>query len=88
MKGVMRFGKKGKLSLRYVGPYKILKRVGKVEYKLEFPVELAIVQPVFHISLLKNCMGDLASVVPLESVEVKDIFSFEDVLVYIVDRHF
>ena len=46
MKGVMRFGKKGKLSPRNVGPYKILKRVGKVAYELELPAELAAVHPV------------------------------------------
>ena len=53
LKGVMRFGKKGKLSPRYVGPYKILKRIEKVVYELEFPEKLAAVHPVFHISLLK-----------------------------------
>ncbi|WMV23759.1 hypothetical protein MTR67_017144 [Solanum verrucosum] len=66
MKGVMRFGKKGKLSPRYVGPYKILKRVGKVAYELELQVELAAVHPVFHISMLKKCVGDPASIVPLK----------------------
>ncbi|WMV42086.1 hypothetical protein MTR67_035471 [Solanum verrucosum] len=65
--GAMRFGKKVKLSPRYVGPYKILKRVGNVAYELEFPTELAAVYPVFHISLLKKCVGDQASLVPLES---------------------
>ena len=49
MKGVMRFGKKGKLSPRYVGPYKILKRVSKVAYELELTAELAAVHPIFHI---------------------------------------
>ena len=81
MKGVMRFGKKRKLNLRYVGPYKILKRVGKVKYELELPEELAAVHPVFHISLLKKCVGDPASVVPLESVAVKDSLSYEDVAI-------
>ena len=79
MKGVMRFEKKGKLSLRYVGPYKILKRVGKVAYALELPAELAVVNPVFHISLLKMYVDDPASVVPLESVVVKDNLYYENV---------
>ncbi|WMV32597.1 hypothetical protein MTR67_025982 [Solanum verrucosum] len=79
MKGVMRFGKKGKLSPRYVGPYKILKRVGKVAYELQWLAELAAMHPVFHISLLKKCVGDPASIVPLESVVVKDSLTYEDV---------
>ncbi|WMV46516.1 hypothetical protein MTR67_039901 [Solanum verrucosum] len=49
MNGVMRFGKKEKLSPRYVSPYKILKRVGKVTYELELPAKLAVVHPIFHI---------------------------------------
>ena len=79
MKGVMIFGNKGKLSPIYVGPYKILKRVGKVAYELELPAELAGVHPVFHISQLKKCVGDPAFVVPLESVAVKDNFFYEDI---------
>ncbi|WMV25148.1 hypothetical protein MTR67_018533 [Solanum verrucosum] len=82
----MRFGKKGNLSPKYVGPYRILKRVGKVAYKLEFPAELATVHPVFHISLLKKSVGDLASIVPLKSVDVKDSLTYEEVLVEILDR--
>ena len=86
MKGVMRFGKKVVLSSRYLGPYKILKRVGKVEYQLELQVELAAVHPVFHISLLLKCVGDPASVVPLESVAVKHSLSYDDVAIDIIDR--
>ena len=56
MKGVMRFGKKGMLIPRYVGPFKILKRVDKMAYDLELPAELEVMPPVFHISLLyKMC---------------------------------
>ena len=64
MKGVMRFGKKGKLSPRYVGQYKILKKIGKDAYELELPTKLAAVHPVFHISLLKKCVGDPAYIMP------------------------
>ena len=68
MKGVMRFGRKGKLSPRYVGLYEILKRVGEVEYELAFPAELASVHPLFHISMLKKCLGDPASILPVEGL--------------------
>ena len=76
MKGVMRFGKKGKLSPRYVGPYKILKRVGKVAYELELPAELAAFHRVFHISLLMKCVGDPASIVTIDSVAMKYSISY------------
>ena len=58
MKGVMRFGKKGKLSPRYIGPYLISKSVYNVAYKLELPQELAAVHQVFHIYMLKKFKGD------------------------------
>ena len=81
----MRFRKKGKLNPRYVGPYKIMKRIGKVAYELELPAKLAAVHPVFHISLLKKYVGDPSSIVPLESVAVKYSLSYEDVQVEILD---
>ncbi|WMV51471.1 hypothetical protein MTR67_044856 [Solanum verrucosum] len=86
MKGVIRFGKKGKLSPRYVGPYRISKRIGKVTYELELPTDLEAMHPLFHISLLKKCVGDPASVVSLETVAVKNSLSYEDVPVEILDR--
>ena len=55
-------------------------------YELEFPTELVAVHPVFQISLLKKCVGDPASIVPLESVAVKDSLSYEDVPIQILDR--
>ena len=63
-----------------------MKSIGKVAYDLKFPAKLAVVHPVFHISLLKKCVGDPASVVPLESVAVKDSLSYEDVPVEILDH--
>lgn len=79
MKGVMKFRKKGKLSPRYIGPYQILRRIGKVAYESDFPVELVSVHLVFHVSLLKKCLGDLLLVVQVESVCVKDSLSYEEV---------
>ena len=50
MKGVIRFGKRGKLSLRYISPFEVLQRMGKVAYELELPPRLSGVHPVFHVS--------------------------------------
>ena len=55
-----------------MGPYKILQRVGKVAYDLKLSVEIVAAHLVFHISLLKKCVGDPAFVVPLKSVVVKN----------------
>ena len=58
MKGVVRFVNNGKLIPRYVGPYEIFQRVGKVLYELRLPSELASVHPVFHVFMLKKYIGD------------------------------
>ena len=65
MKEDMRFGKKGKLCPRYVGPYEILQLVRKVAYELILPIELASVYSVFHISILKMFIGDPVSIFPI-----------------------
>ncbi|GJV64647.1 putative reverse transcriptase domain-containing protein [Tanacetum coccineum] len=57
-KGVVRFGKRGKLNPRYVGPFKVLEKVGEVAYKLELPEELSRVHNTFHVSNLKKCHAD------------------------------
>ncbi|WMV58946.1 hypothetical protein MTR67_052331 [Solanum verrucosum] len=79
MKGVMRFGKKGKLSPRYIGPYRISKRIGNVAYELELPLELATVHPVFHISMLKKCMGDPSLIIRTEDIAIKDSLFYEEI---------
>ncbi|WMV08208.1 hypothetical protein MTR67_001593 [Solanum verrucosum] len=86
MKGVMRFGKKGKLSPRYIGPYRIAKRISNVSYELELPQELAMVRLVFHISMLKKCIGDPSLILPTESIRIKDNLSYEEIPVQILDH--
>ncbi|WMV10134.1 hypothetical protein MTR67_003519 [Solanum verrucosum] len=86
MKGVMRFCKKGKLSPRYIGLYKISQRIGKVAYELELPPELAAVHPVFHISMLKKSISDHSHIIPTENIGIKDNLSYEEVPVEILDR--
>jgi hypothetical protein len=77
-KGVIRFIKRGKLSPRYIGPYKILERVGKVAYKLELPPELANIHSTFHVSYLRKCLADPAQLVPLEDIQVDERLQFTE----------
>ncbi|KAH0733004.1 hypothetical protein KY289_004192 [Solanum tuberosum] len=86
MKGVMRFGKKGKLSPRYIGLYRISKMIGNVAYELELPQELAAVHPVFHISMLRKCIGDPSLIIPTEDIGIKDSLAYEEILIQILDR--
>ncbi|WMV33659.1 hypothetical protein MTR67_027044 [Solanum verrucosum] len=81
----MRFGKNGKLSLRYIGPYRISKSIGNVAYELELPQKLAAVHPVFHISMLKKCMGDPSLIIPTEDIGIIDNLSYEEIHVQILD---
>ena len=69
-----------------MGPYEILQRFGKVAYELELPSELTSVHPVFHVSMLKKCIGDPEFVLPIEGLGVKDNLSYEEVPVQIHDR--
>ncbi|PHT27962.1 hypothetical protein CQW23_32429 [Capsicum baccatum] len=86
MKGVMRFGKRGKLSPHYVGPYQILKKIGTLAYELELPASLGSIHPVFHISMLKKCIGDHSMVFPVKGIKVIDSLSYEKKPIEILDR--
>ncbi|GJS78093.1 putative reverse transcriptase domain-containing protein [Tanacetum coccineum] len=86
-KGVVRFGKRGKLNPRYVGPFKVLAKVGKVclEAKLNIPQELSRVHHTFHVSNLKKCYADEPVVMPLEGIHVDDKLLFVEEPVEIME---
>ncbi|GJU53038.1 putative reverse transcriptase domain-containing protein [Tanacetum coccineum] len=85
-KGVVRFGKRGKLNPRFVGPFKVIKRVGDVAYKLELPKELSRVHNTFHVSNLKKCHADEPLVVPLDGLHFDDKLQFVEEPIEITDR--
>nr|GFB43768.1 putative reverse transcriptase domain-containing protein [Tanacetum cinerariifolium] len=85
-KGVVRVGKRGKLNPSYVGPFKVLERVGDVAYKLDLPEELSIVHNTFHVSNLKKCHADKPLAVPLDGLHFDDMLYFVEEPVEIVDR--
>nr|GEW31325.1 transposon Ty3-G Gag-Pol polyprotein [Tanacetum cinerariifolium] len=85
-KGVVRFGKQGKLNPRYVGTFKVLERVKDVSYKLDLPEELSRVHNTFHVSNLKKCHADEPLAVPLDGLHFDDKLHFVEDPVKIVDR--
>ncbi|GJV30743.1 hypothetical protein Tco_1387191 [Tanacetum coccineum] len=85
-KGVVHFGKRGKLNPRYVGPFKVIERVGTVAYKLELPQQLSRVHNMFHVSNLKKCLSDESLVIPLEELRVDDKLHFVEEPVEVMDR--
>ncbi|GJV73907.1 hypothetical protein Tco_1493902 [Tanacetum coccineum] len=84
-KGFIRFEKQGKLNSRYIGPFKILKRVGPVAYTLELPEELSNIHNTFHVSNLKKC---LSIVIPMKELQLDDKLNFVEEPVEIMDREF
>ncbi|GJS02215.1 putative reverse transcriptase domain-containing protein [Tanacetum coccineum] len=75
-KGVIRFGKQGKLNPRYIGPFKILERIGLVAYKLKLPEELSNIHSTFHVSNLKKCLSDESLVIPRNVFDSMDKLNF------------
>ncbi|GJV17731.1 reverse transcriptase domain-containing protein [Tanacetum coccineum] len=84
-KGVVRFGKKGKLAPRFVGPFKITVRIGSVAYRLRLPQELSSVHDTFHVSSLMKCLADPTLQVPLEKIQVDAILNFVEEPVEILE---
>ncbi|GJR71974.1 putative reverse transcriptase domain-containing protein [Tanacetum coccineum] len=85
-KGVIHFGKWGKLNPRYIGPFKIIAKVGTVAYRLELPEKLSRVHSTFHVSKLKKCMADEPLAIPLDEIQVDDKLNFIEEPVEIMDR--
>ncbi|GKF77736.1 hypothetical protein Tco_0230206 [Tanacetum coccineum] len=85
-KGVIRFGKRGKLNPRYITPIKILEQIGLVAYKLELPKELSNVHSTFHVSNKKKCLSDESFVIPMKELQLDDKLNFVEEPVEIMDR--
>ncbi|GJV74680.1 hypothetical protein Tco_1506264 [Tanacetum coccineum] len=75
-KGVIHFGKRSKLSSRYIGPFKIIERIGPVAYKLALPDKLHGIHSTFHVSNLKKCLADENLVITLEEIQLDDKLHF------------
>ena len=77
-KKILRFGRKGKLSPRFIGPYKILERVGPVAYRLALPLELAKLHDVFHVSMLRRYRSNTSHILPVQDIQVQEDFTFDE----------
>ena len=86
MKGVLRFGRRGKLSPRFIGPFEILERVGQAAYHLTLPPDLSSVHPVFHVLMLRKYVHDPSHIIQHHLVELDENLSYSEQSVAITDR--
>ena len=82
----MRFGRRGKLSPRYIGPYDIVSKVGPVAYKLKLPPELSRIHDTFHVSMLRKYIQDHSHFLREQPVQLKENLTYEETPVQIIDR--
>ena len=85
-KGVLRFGKRGKLSPRYIGPYEIVSKVGPIAYKLKLPPKLSRIHDTFHVSMLRKYIPYPSHVLREQPVQLKENLTYEETPVQIIDR--
>ena len=85
-KGVVRFGKQGKLNPRYIGPFEIVDGIGPVAYRLDLSEEFSRVHNVFYISILRKYIPDSSHVLETPEIELRDDLSYEEQLVQILGR--
>ena len=75
---VLRFGKKGKLSPRFIGLYEVLERIGPVAYRLALPPKLAKLHDVFHVSMLQKYRSDESHILTIQEIQVQQDFSYDE----------
>ena len=85
-KGIIRFRKRGKLSPRFIGPFRISARVGEVAYRLDLPEELKVIHPTFHVSHLRKCLADEEAHIPLDDIELDEKLNYIEEPIAILDR--
>ena len=86
MKGILRFGRRGKLSPRLIGLFEILERVGQATYRLAHPPDLSRVHPIFHVSILRKYVCDPFHIIQHQLVELDENLSYSEQLMAIIDR--
>nr|GEX76532.1 putative retroelement [Tanacetum cinerariifolium] len=83
--GVVRFGKRGKLNPRYIGPFKVLAKVGTIAYRLKLLEQLSRVHSTFHVSNLKKCLSDKPCAISLDEIHIDEKLRFIEEPLEIMD---
>jgi hypothetical protein len=85
MRGLRHFKVRGKLTPRFIGPFKILEKRGEVAYQLELPPQLSDVHDIFHVSQLKKCLRVSEEQMPMEALDVKEALSYQEYPIMILE---
>ena len=85
-KGVIRFQKRGKLWPRFIGPFRIYARVGRVTYRLALPDDLSQIHNTFHVSQVRKCVSDEATVISLDDIQVDESLNYFEKPIAVLDR--